>query len=319
MCNARQKKGKRMDISLNLNNNYNLSVYNNLCLLNDSEIFSEIHNPKLKHPADIYLNRLKDILLNLQYLKSDIQNKNDNKIKTSLKNYILSLDSFYDNIFLIIKSLKKPNGYEHDFAHNWLKLNGYDEGEKFRGSTNHYHIFISNIMNKIKHDDPMIGLITLKDTLTNKENHGFFIGSIIKDGKIGPDPEIHEHYKNKRTSFSFNHFIKKTVGLIFLYSQHLNKVLFNDQKKYSDKKENNIYNLFNEVEMLENYFFPDEYSKPTSKFSKTANKLLLEVPKTFREKLPKDFNYEINTWIFLNERTNSASGYMPYFGNRIEE
>jgi hypothetical protein len=303
-----------MEISLNLRSNFNLPIYCNLVLLPDDKVFSAQHKNKFRHPADIFLRRFKEIVNSLNELKSFLNGNRDyEKLERALKQYLHSLDTFYDNLFNIIVCLKPPSNGNMNNALQWLKENGYKEGKKLRECTLTHHRLISSIVNKIKHDDPEINPISL--TWDNGvEVTGFFIGSIVDGEYIGPDPHIHKPYKGLSTAFSFNHFILKTIGLVYLYSYELNRIIFDKKKTYCDKKNDEFYRLAEFALQIKPYFFPDEYDVPAAKLKKTDNKILIKYPYKYKNKKPKKDSWKVDTFIRCNSRTNKGAGKIPYFG-----
>ena len=303
-----------MEISLNLKSNFNLPIYCNLCALPHDKIFSTQHKIKFRHPADIFFRRFKEIVTCLNDLKSFVNGNRDyESLENKLRQYLLSIDTFYDNLFNIIVCLKPPSDGNMHNAFQWLNENGYREGEKLRESTLRYHRLISSIVNKIKHDDPEINPISL--TWDNGiEVTGFFIASIVDGEYIGPDPKIHKSYKGLSTAFSFNHFLLKTIGLVYLYSYELNRILFNGKKTYFNKKINEFYQLAEFALQIEPYFFPDEYNIPAAKVKKTENKILIKFPYKYKRNKPKKETWTVSSLIRFNPRTNQGAGKIPYFG-----
>ena len=265
-----------MDINLRKEDNYTSKLYKYLAALTDNEIFSAKHN--LKHPADILSDQIKFVY---QDFLSLIENIIDDRITgTHIKNIFQVVDTFYDNCFNIIKTLKPPTDINEIVVKKWLKNSGYIEGENFYQKTNTHHKFISNINNKLKHDNISIRVFDYTYTKSRKKIKSFFIGSIIKDDKIGPDPSIHKHFNNQRTGFSFNFIIRKLICHIFFYEYILWKILLSKRENCSSYTDNNIHsNLFDLEKRLDNIYLPNEYSIPSGKFSETLKSKLIEFPK----------------------------------------
>jgi hypothetical protein len=304
-----------MKIVLTKTENYNTELYNYLCSLPDSDIYSSLHNPPMKHPADILNSQLSNIKHNIMQLKiSGINIKeNDNLIKNLFQN----VDAFYDNCFNIIKALYPPSNKQTIFPDKWLLENNIDTGRKFYQYTNQHHEFIRNITNIIKHGDPKIFSMKFEDIISKKTIEGFYFTSIIKNDLLGPDPRIHKHYNNQRTAFSLNFIIRKIIGHVFFYETYLFKAINVKNKDYF--KQNLIYTeLFEIGHNTKNDIFINEYDFPSSKFIKENDILSVEFPKTFANEKPKKYCYDMTTTIEMNNRTNKISGYLPYFGNRIE-
>lgn len=264
----------------------------------------------MKHPADILIDQLENVKKNIINIKScqliDIA--------LAVNGLFLSIDSYYDNCFNIIKCLHPPSNSKELFAHKWLKSSGINSGDKFYQYTNGHHVFFSFPANKIKHDSPKIVPVSFTNVKTKGVINGFFFGRIIEENKIGPDDTIHKLYKNQRTAFSVNFLIKKAIGHLFYYDYSLLRVL-SSQVKPSTFKQNEIF-----VELVrmcldssDEYFF-NEYIIPTAMYNQNANSYCINFPKRHTARIPKNYDYRVAMIIEGNSRKYPTSGYAPYCG-----
>lgn len=307
------------DISLRKEHNYTSSLYQYLAAYPEEKLFHKVHSPALLHPADILSEHTNDVVDTIERLQTALDS--DDVPARETKDLFQSLDTFFDTCFEIIKAFINPahlQSTEHD-NYKWLSENKIHQGKDFLSSVSSHKDFVSKINNKLKHNTAQILKINLTDNLTQTLIKGFYVGTVIKDDHIGPDPEIHKHWNNKRTGFSYNYIIKRLIGHIFLYEYQLQKILegkfgkvpyTNAVSEYSHKK------LFEIGKEVDEHFFPNEYIMPNARFSETKNSLLIEFPRTYEQN--KKYDYTITTEPKINRRTNTATGYIPYFGNKIE-
>jgi len=291
-----------------------IPLYGNLLELEPDQLFHEKHSNKLAHPADI----LSDKLSNLNgRLKTMVHHQHDEPISdnktSSISDYILEINSFYDSLFLIIKCLTKPDGTDNQDVKIWLKSIKAQSYTDFVSSTNKNHNLFRNISNKVKHGH--VGISTL--TVYNHKNimvHGFYIRSITgENDQRGPDPEIHMPYKGCKTAFSYNHFILHSVGCIFYYLHHLNKILFKTKPK-NDHKEESALNIVATCEHIAHAFFPDEYSRPYAFVKRQDDgRILFKYPYRYSGNKELFQNiHRVNAYLAFNQRTGSSNGIMPY-------
>jgi len=119
--------------------------------------------------------------------------------------------------------------------------------------------------------------------MDNKDNLilGFYFSNIIGENNLnGADLDIHDEYEGSSTAFSYNHFIKSTVGLVFYMLEKLNATLFKEKKL-----KNNDFVDFSEslslISVSEKYkplFFPDEFNKYVLSVVENKNSFSMNFP-----------------------------------------
>lgn len=317
-----------MKIILNKNKPFNIPLYNNLMSLSDKIIYSDEHSPSLSHPADIYRECINDINSSLNNMIKQIENKyilygtnSNSDLKNSLKNYIQNIDTFYENLYNIIKTLKKPNNKVNINPHEWLKENNHSEGNNLSGRISKVHELIRVINNHFKHSTILIR--TIKMSQDNQEIYGFCLENSDSQGKTTPNQKIHKQYQGMETGISFNFFIKITITLIFFYSEQLNKVLFeNKNSKVLFKVKNDkasiekfipLYKLAEIGYKTATFFLPNEYDEKIGIFKKSEDNIIIEYPRKSQFKLKKEGH--ITQIIPINPRNNKGVSKILYLKN----
>ena len=303
-----------MEISLNSVKNFNIPLYNNLASLPAESIYSDRHSPSLPHPADIFIECIGRLTISLDnMLKYIIEQRNYNDLRGDLQAYVQDLDTFYDNLYNIIITMKKPNGKIVESL-RWLKENNHGERNQLSQSTLKHHKMISNINNKLKHTTMLVRPASLTYESDNTTVNGFFIGRSAADGSVSPDREIHSPYCEMNTGHSFNFFINKTISLVFFYTYHLNKILFKSKKANVDiDKLTQLYKLANVAANITQDFFPDEYAKPVGKYNAKNNKILIKYPVLYKTPADRRPPWAVNQLFVFNQRTKTGSGKMIYY------
>lgn len=245
--------------------NGGISLHTNLSNLQETDIKHQI-----RRPIEIFDIKMKKITAALKDLDKELEsNKNetifdhDGTLEKRIFDYVQAIDELYDTSFLIMKAVNETISKDNSNAILWCKENCKDKYSGFKGAVDRYHDIIRKISNKIKHDSLKIDFLTLMD---NKDNpiHGFYFSNIIGEKNLnGADLEIHAEYKGSSTAFSFNHFIKYTVGFVFYLLDKLNAILFKGEKiknnDYLDCSES--LSLISVSKKYKPFFFPDEFSK----------------------------------------------------------
>ncbi|GEA09605.1 hypothetical protein KUL42_43660 [Alteromonas sp. KUL42] len=245
--------------------NGGVSLHTNLSNLQGGDIK---HN--IRHPVEILDIKMKKIATALKALDKELESNEsdttfdyDASVEKRIFDYVQAIDELYDTSFLIMKAVNETISKDNSNAILWCKENCKDNYSDFKGSVDRYHDIIRVISNKIKHDSLRNDFVTLVD---NKDNPilGFYFSNIIGENNLnGADLDIHAEYEGSSTAFSYNHFIKSTVGLVFYMLEKLNATLFKEKKL-----KNNEFLAFSEslslISVSEKYkplFFPDEFNK----------------------------------------------------------
>jgi hypothetical protein len=295
------------------NENKGIQLYSNLIKLDNNKLF---HNNILPHPADILFERIRSLYAKLQDIKKcNCSTSFSNEIQSSIFNYILEVDCFYDSLFLIIKCLTEPQGDDNKDVTIWLRTIKSKEYNDFVGPTHSYHKIFRDISNKIKHGHVSISTLTVENHKHDMTN-GFCITGVIGENDLrGSDHDIHKLYYGCSTAFSYNHFILYSIGCLFIYIYYLNKILF---KKQSQVKHNNNY-LLNIIQLCQDIpcnFFPDEYNRPYT-FLKKQNdgRILVKFPYRYKANKKEIFQniHSVSAHMGFNERTCTSHAKIPYF------
>ena len=302
------------NISLNQNNNFCLKLYNNIIEVPECNIYSDRYWVDLSHPADILNENFKNIngaLANVLKLRHD-QNAID--IDGHVKAFINCMDSFYDNMYNIILTLREPKNCErHVDARAALKGNGYDEGDAFSQSTYKGSKFFSDMNNQIKHNKRTVVPCNLTYRNSQKTVYGFYLGFRDKDDFMRPDKSIHEQYNGMYTGLSFSFFIKKAISLVYFYCTELNIILFPRVRN-----EKNVYKCENIVKpaevclSVEEDYFPNEYSKQCGSFKKTKNGSIVIDPSARVRLLNHERVWSVGQYVSVNDRTEYGRSVLLY-------
>lgn len=286
-------------------------LYSNLCAISSETGYHVAHN--IKHPADIL--RLQFDKLNValdDFLKSIEKNAFDSSKDTAIFSYILSLDTFYDNLLLIIKATSPPAENDNSDVTIWLKSNKSVIYAQFLDSTSKAHEFIRKLSNKVKHDAVDVNYLELSDH-QGVAVKGFYLSNAVGERDLtGPDPAVHKLYKGSSTAISYNFFALYAFGFVAHTLFHLNRLIFSKQKANSVAAPN-LHSYFVPGANVHHRFFPNEYGEEFGMVSDKNNVLSIEYP--FKVKADKAYDAinGIRPTFKANQRTNSAHVELPYF------
>lgn len=281
--------------------------------INEKKLFYLSHEPVLQHPADILRSQISNFYECVKKF-----NNTDDKIQ-GVKNIFFALDSFYDNCFNILKTFfSNDDRINEKVSYKWFEKNNIKNGKKFYELTNTHHKLFSDCVNLLKHDDPSLEQISLKNEM--KDNYlidGFYFSVLEKTGKRCPHPEIHKLFRGKKTAFSYNFIIKKMIFHLFYYETRLLQVIPKYEVESNLDNRIDIYKeLLDIANSISNEFFPNEYYLPSGFLEQNQNSYILNFPKTYAKFASKKYSYILSTEIKINQRTHQANGCLPYFGNK---
>lgn len=310
------KEHDRMN-KLTITKKRGIDLYCNLYNATPDRLYHERHARVLPHPADIVNEKLGNVV------NSYLSVCNDREVDGSpldgkeerIKALVLEVDSFYDAMFLVIKSLTPPSSEDNKDAIKWLREAGSRPAKTFIGDTKKQHAPFRVMANKLKHDHAAIMYLTV----TNHHNvdvHGFYIQSVVGEGdRRGPDPEVHkELQRNVATAFSYNHFLLYTVGSLVHYMHRLNKCLFAD-KPSEHVPLNLLFTLACSASKLSQEFFPDEYRRSYARVVSQNDGY--SVTPNYRYKINQNEEVgsirSVRCGMSVNARTNKSHAIVPYF------
>jgi hypothetical protein len=247
-------------------NNGGVALHTNLRQLKVADL-----KHKIRHPVETLDLKIKKITNALKVLDEELNTKNkegtqldfDGSVEKKIFDYVQALDELYDSSFLIIKSLNETVKSDNTNAILWCKENSNSYFSEFKGSVDRYHNIIRTISNKIKHDSLKADFVTLVDNKKNKIS-GFYFSNIIGENNLnGADLDIHQEYQGSSTAYSYNYFIKFTVGFVFYLLDKLNSVLFKNKKLKNEDfvAWSEILSVISIGEKYQPLFFPDEFEK----------------------------------------------------------
>uniref|UniRef100_A6VY99 Uncharacterized protein n=1 Tax=Marinomonas sp. (strain MWYL1) TaxID=400668 RepID=A6VY99_MARMS len=259
-----------------------ISLHTNLSNLQRVDIK---HN--IRHPFEILEIKMKKIATALKALDEKLESNEsdttfdyDGSVEKRIFDYVQGIDELYDTSFLIMKAVNETISKDNSNAILWCKENCKDNYSDFKGAVDRYHDIIRVISNKIKHDSLRIDFLTLMD---NKDNPilGFYFSNVIGENNLnGADLDIHAEYEGSSTAFSYNHFMKSTVGLVFYMLEKLNSILFKE-KKLKEKDFLDFSESLSLISVSEKYnslFFPDEFNKCILSVVENKNSFSLTFP-----------------------------------------
>lgn len=302
-----------------INKKYSLSeldFYSNLVFSDTSILFHEKHDQPLPHPADIYepkISRLLDTHKKI-FDKSKKHTEDTPPENSSIRDFIYSIDEYYDSLALIIKCFTPPKGEDNRDAMKWLKSQKSLAYTKFRDHTSKNHEIFRASCNLLKHDLTNIRSITVRNH-KDKPTSGFFIETVVgPDDLRGPAPNVHKKYKNCATAFSYNHILLKSISHIAETTQCLNEIIFNNRNTSNTTRFTALSSLLKiGMEIPEN-FFPDEYGQPYPQIKEQKSKIQIIYPSRYRKHPKENFDqiHGVTGFAGVNTRTNSSNYTAPY-------
>lgn len=298
-------------MELRISRVHGLALYNNLYAVSDENGHHVQH--QMRHPADILRQQFDQLVASQRLFKQSItKNGFDESKGREINGYILALDSFFDNMLLIVKSVLAPNDSPNKDASKWLKAAKSDAYFGLLDSTTKTHGFIRKLANKIKHDAVEINYIEIED-YEGSTVDGFYFSNIVNNqGLSGPDTELYERYRGSSTATSYNYFMLYSTGFIASCVFNLNKLIFNKQMAEGQNVDN-IYSFFSEASNVEPRFFPNEYGLDIVEISEHKDTMIAKFPRRVKAKKEYDNIRGISPQFKMNQRTNSSSAEFPYF------
>lgn len=300
-------------MELSISSNGGIKLYNNLLNISESEPHYLKH--QMKHPADILTSAVDKISRAYSIFIASMDDHEidiDKKKEKSIFDYALALDSFYDQLLLVIKSLSPTGKNDNKDVTIWLRENNPESYNKFKDGTSKAHSQIRKISNKIKHDSIEVNYITITNHKA-KEIKGFYFSSIIGANELrGPDLDIHVDYKDSKTAFSYDYFIRHTAGYVATCLYHLNKIFFAG-KKSKPNEFKALYNFFNDCSSAGNSLFPNEHKLDLASINIEPNSIKIKYPTKEKKEQHGDYLMNIQPLFKFNQRTNSSNENIPYF------
>ncbi len=291
-------------------------LYNHLFSLGESDL-----GHVMRHPADTLLIKIGNVERTLNLLALNIPNSIDDEDNPNFDNemskivfdYVIALDELYDAVLIIMKSISPKSDSENKDANLWLMKNQREQLTRFKGSVDRYHKLIRNIANKIKHDVLDLTCLRIKNS-KGEIVYGFYFSNIIGGEDLsGPDPEIHKEYKGSSTAFSYNFFVRYTIGYVTYCMRVVNDIWFAGKPEKVERSMPGILSIINKLNQVSDSFFPDEYLNYVSKLIEDNGKLCVEFPsKAPYDRANVDKIKSVLTSLKFNQRTGKAHDKFPY-------
>lgn len=294
-------------------------LYRHLLAVPSSELYHELHSVPMAHPADMFSEKFAGVVDLYIRLANDVKGSKASSQRADLtKALVLGVNEFYDQLFLIIKSLTPPGpitGQRQADVLNQLRESNGLVLKKFYAPTKGEHSFIRNIANVLKHQPSSIGFLELvnhRDAAVS----GFIVQVVIgSDDLRGPSRAIHPMYRVKvNTGISFNHFLLNVLGRVFSYMERLDTALFTAASPEADYRLPILDQLIATAQTIETEFFPDEYQKPFARLTTRRETKVVTFPARYLlagNENPDDIQSVTAPGVF-NQRTSRSHQVLPY-------
>ncbi|MDP3636139.1 MAG: hypothetical protein Q8R51_02020 [Azonexus sp.] len=292
-------------------------LYSNLAESDNSLLFHEKHDNLLPHPADILSGKLDELTRAHTNLFEERNNETPHFINSleHVKQFIYSIDGFYDSLALIIKCFTPPSGDDNKDASKWLKQQKSIYYANLLDSTSALHADFKNMANRLKHDDSKIASASILNH-NNTNVPGFYVQVATgKNDQRGPAPDIHKKYKNTvSTAFSYNHTILRSIGHVVNCTNRLNKIIFKNKKPVSHPSFSSFFSLLQIGFKVDVQFFPDEYERPYAHIVKNGDNFNVEYNWRYKKSPREDFERikSFSVPANFNQRTSASHIVIPY-------
>lgn len=302
-------------MQLNIKKNQSIKLLNNLHNLTEEQSHYKKH--RIRFPADLLNEKIKKVDLSLTELlsKIDIYEGFDNgEFEKTIFDYVKYLDDLNDSLLQIMKALTPFKNDYKDIkdVDKWLKEYNSKQYTMFKDATFADNDFIRISSNNIKHGNVRITTLELVNH-KDKKVRGFYFSDILDEYELfGPKPEIHKHYKNTITAFSFNHFLLRTAGVVALNFYWLNKIIFGKEKaKINNGYNCSIHSFFSKFKDIDEEFFPDEYSVKYAKIVQNQSHITIMYQIYLKNEKFDDIKVIRPTLKF--NRNQKSNEKIPYF------
>lgn len=294
-----------------------LELYSNLVEADKSILYHEKHDNLLPHPADILSGKIDELVRVHGNLFSERNSETPSFINSleHVKQFIYSIDGFYDSLALIIKCFTPPSGDDNKDASKWLKQQKSIYYKNILDSTSALHADFKNMANRLKHDDAKIASASILNH-KNTSVPGFYVQVITgKNDQRGPAPDIHKKYKKTvSTAFSYNHTILRSIGHLVNCTSRLNRIIFQKKKPSSHQNFSSFFSLLQIGFKVDAQFFPDEYERPYARIVKNGDNFNVEYNFRYKKSPGEDFDKikSFSSPAHFNQRTNTSHVVIPY-------
>jgi len=270
----------------------------------DDYYFGKMHLNRCRPPNIIFsiashefLESMFDIIESINtlniYSRSDHRSPQTvlNILNKQLPSSIAHLCSFYDELFLILKSITYEKNHEKKEAASWLRDNKIYSGNQIKGSCYSAIAFWYDINNRIKHNNQRFNSVEI----IGEEyiSHGFYLEGVKEDGKPYIDTDVHNKIRNS-FGVTFQRAICHLFTIYFFIAHKFEKTIINHLKKEYNfklglnyiapkKSEDRIQKIWESITNWEMRFFPSEYGYSYSKISFNGNSYMIRYPITINQ------------------------------------
>ena len=262
--------------------------------------YGKSHVNRVRPPSTIYAistNEFIDALILLTESTLKIREKKANKdntmlikdmLQVQLLNCIYHLCSYYDECFLILKSITPEIDSSNREGSKWLSLNNSILGKVFKGNCGKAISQWQDLNNRLKHNNQKFNYIGL---VGNRGlSNGFYIENVKEDGKPYIDTDFHDR---KRNSFciTFERAIGNMFSTYLFLSDRLESIIKTHlatcgiiipsilNSDFEIKEEKTMHELWKLLNNFEYSFFPTEEGFKYTHVKEIENGYLIEYPK----------------------------------------
>ncbi|HDY7666938.1 TPA: hypothetical protein RQJ89_004176 [Vibrio vulnificus] len=229
----------------------------------------------LIHPADVYMTVFDEVIANGTRLLQELESMENQVLKRKGKHmnslvlgFLFSISNYIDGCLSIIKSTFPPKSKEVGKT-----------TRTFKAKNKEYIDYVNKKVNYIKHRHRTIS--TILSSWDNEFIVGYFVQGWVEEGKLGPEPDIHE---DPNCAISLNWDISYHIYHVYELAVSLNVILAeaitsSTKAKYPDLGSSEYIEFFDLASKLKKNLHPDEFSKKQANVkSLGGNKFELEYP-----------------------------------------
>lgn len=259
------------------------ALYANLVNAPPMLLFHEAHRPFIEHPADLLHQELDDIAnLFVQVADAVTTGPADGfeaPVLAETEQLIRTVNELYEQLHVIIKCFSAPDADSEKMTlHDFLKTRNPHVHQAFLSSTKAHHEQVRIPANALKHRAARLAPISI----TNHNGvlvTGFYVRTMTgPEDQRGPDPKVHARYRGTvYTAFSYNHFLLRIAGMLYLFLDKLDRALFK-QRSPARVPLPPLERVLRRASEIRVEFFPDEYDQATARISATEGRISIRYP-----------------------------------------
>jgi hypothetical protein len=286
--------------SFNLSKTFYPNLFSFINAIPDKWIYSAQYQPVLKHPGSVLSKSTEEIVISFNIAiskfdkllvcnSSQEQDAISKELIKEMEILIGHFDSFYDECYLILKSLcptpRPDKAPGEKYVGEWLKRNDYNCSANFFNCSNSIRLFIDLFSNRLKHANQYLNFVKAE----NKDKvviPGFFIEELKGNDVMGIYQIVPSDREGCSMAFSFNQMFR--MFLLFFYEicdsletvikKHIYEVQgehFSGRKIVKHSEE--YLKIIEYIVNLPYLFYPYEYKK-FLKMYLTGNTLVISYP-----------------------------------------